>query len=192
MGRKVFRKKKVRAVDMHRLVYLGNAALRTVSRDVKDVMQIVPVVKAMKSIVGEHQGLGLAGPQVGVNQRFFLMIESIPQDDDTPFTYEAVINPVINSKSAAVTKDFEGCLSFPGYQGVVSRAEVIDVTYTTLDGRKIENRTLANLHARVFQHELDHLDGVMFLDKIDMSTLIHDDEFRSRDYLDLQMLLKDD
>ncbi|RHY58537.1 hypothetical protein DYB38_008932 [Aphanomyces astaci] len=228
MGRKVFRKKKVRAVDMHRLVYLGNAALRTVSRDVKDVMQIAPVVKAMKSIVGEHQGLGLAGPQVGVNQRFFLMIESIPQgnvafglcnasspcicgvvDDDTPFTYEAVINPVINSKSAAVTKDFEGCLSFPGYQGVVSRAEVIDVTYTTLDGRKIENRTLANLHARVFQHELDHLDGVMFLDKIDMSvrsplivvwrrsllhrqTLIHDDEFRSRDYLDLQMLLKDD
>ncbi|RHY97630.1 hypothetical protein DYB35_006698 [Aphanomyces astaci] len=223
MGRKVFRKKKVRAVDMHRLVYLGNAALRTVSRDVKDVMQIVPVVKAMKSIV-----VSSPSPQVGVNQRFFLMIESIPQgnvafglcnasspcicrvvDDDTPFTYEAVINPVINSKSAAVTKDFEGCLSFPGYQGVVSRAEVIDVTYTTLDGRKIENRTLANLHARVFQHELDHLDGVMFLDKIDMSvrsplivvwrssllhrqTLIHDDEFRSRDYLDLQMLLKDD
>ncbi|ETW04232.1 peptide deformylase, variant [Aphanomyces invadans] len=151
MGKQSRNKKKQRAIAMHRLVYLGNSALRKMSVPVKDVKEIVPIVKSMKSIVREYQGLGLAAPQIGVNQRFFLMIEQVPGDEDAEFTYEAVINPVITSASSTVTKDFEGCLSFPGYQGIVPRASEIQVAYTTLDGRKVENRTLTDLHARVFQ-----------------------------------------
>ncbi|KAG9404640.1 hypothetical protein AC1031_004839 [Aphanomyces cochlioides] len=178
-------------MTLNRLVFLGHWALRKVSQTVKDVKEIRPAVKQMKSIVGEHQGLGLAAPQVGINQRFFLMVEQIPDHEDFELTYEAIINPKILAKSDAVTKDFEGCLSFPGYQGVVSRAKEIEVSYTTLDGKQVENRVLKDLHARVFQHELDHLDGVMFLDKCDISTLIHNDEFAEMDFFELQLLLKD-
>ncbi len=68
----------------------------------------------------------------------------------TPLEYEVVINPIIKSMSAEMTRDFEGCLSFPGYQGIVTRAREIEVTFTTLDGIHNE-RQLSDLHARVFQ-----------------------------------------
>ncbi|KAF0699871.1 Aste57867_9581 [Aphanomyces stellatus] len=177
---------------MHRLVFLGNSALRKVSHSVKDLNEIKPLVKSMKEIVGEYQGLGLAGPQVGVNQRLFLMVKDLPEDEDSVLTYEAIINPKITAMSDEVTKDFEGCLSFPGYQGIVSRAEQIEVSYTTLNGEEVRDRVLGDLHARIFQHELDHLDGVMFLDKCDISSLIHEEEFRNMDFLELQLLLKGD
>ncbi|EQC31558.1 polypeptide deformylase [Saprolegnia diclina VS20] len=176
---------------MHRLVYLGNAALRQVSTNVKDVHDMRSIVSAMTSIVGEHQGLGLAGPQIGVNKRLFLMVKDLPEDEETPLTYEPIFNPRIVSSSKEMTRDFEGCLSFPGYQGVVARSSDIEVLYTNADGKET-HRELSGLHARVFQHELDHLDGVMFLDKCNVNSLIHNDEFTQMDFLQLQLLLLND
>ncbi|OQS01107.1 peptide deformylase [Achlya hypogyna] len=176
---------------MHRLVFLGNSALRQVSTHIKDVRDMHPIVSAMTSIVGEHQGLGLAGPQIGVNKRLFLMVKDLPEDEDTPLTYEPIFNPQILSSSSTMTRDFEGCLSVPGYQGVVPRAEEIEVLYTDAEGKETQ-RQLRGLHARVFQHELDHLDGIMYLDRCDVKSLIHNDEFTQMDFLQLQLLLLND
>ncbi|OQR93466.1 peptide deformylase [Thraustotheca clavata] len=176
---------------MHRLVYLGNSALRQVSTNVKEVQDMRSIVKAMTNIVGEHQGLGLAGPQIGVNKRLFLMVKDLPEDEHTPLTYEPIFNPMITASSNEMTRDFEGCLSFPGYQGVVPRASEIQVVFTNIEGKE-EQRELSGLHARIFQHELDHLDGIMFLDKCDVRSLIHNDEFTQLDFLQLQLLLMED
>jgi peptide deformylase len=90
--------------------------------------------------------------------------------------------------SAATKRDFEGCLSVPGYQGIVKRAHEVRVQYEDAEGRKIQE-TLTDFPARVFQHELDHLNGVMYLDRLDPGSLIHNEEFEAMEWLDIQKLL---
>ncbi|GLE04164.1 hypothetical protein PINS_up013075 [Pythium insidiosum] len=122
------------------------------------------------------------------------MLKDAPlsEDDleDNGLTYQAVINPQIVRRSSATYKDFEGCLSIPGYVGVVRRAREIQVQFEDADGRSHE-QTLRDFPARIFQHELDHLDGVLYLDRMERDTLIHNDEFRLLDRATIAKLLRD-
>lgn len=114
------------------------------------------LVKSMGKVMMENNGIGLAAPQVGVLKRIFVMgnVEK----------FVVCINPEIINGIGEV-RDIEGCLSFPDLWLHVKRYETINVRYTTVENKLVEN-TFSGLIARVFQHELEHLDGVCFDTKV--------------------------
>ncbi|MCX4193431.1 peptide deformylase [Methylophaga sp. OBS1] len=126
---------------------------------------------ALLAFVIDKGGMGIAAPQVGISQRFFIL-SSHPNDrypyapDVPPF---AVINPEILAHSDTTSKDWEGCLSLPGIRGLVPRYNWIDMSYQTRDGNTVKTR-YHDFMARVFQHELDHINGYVFIDRVE-STL---------------------
>lgn len=115
-------------------------------------------------------GMGIAAPQVGISRQFFILSshpnERYPYAPDVPSF--VVINPEIIRKSDTQTKDWEGCLSLPGIRGLVPRYDHIRVSYYNREGDRVETEYEGFL-ARVFQHELDHLQGRVFLDRVETS-----------------------
>lgn len=110
-----------------------------------------------------HDGIGLAATQVGWLARVFLIkINSSGQELDEP---EVVINPVIKSFSSKKVKMEEGCLSLPGLFLPVKRPDSLEWSYQQLDGSRVEERA-TGFYARVIQHEADHLDGKVFIDRV--------------------------
>lgn len=106
----------------------------------------------------EHQGAGLAAPQVGDSRRILVMRT---QSDGPIF----MANPVIQRKSQRISSRKEGCLSIPGERVSVKRPAFVEVSYTDAKGSK-RSRTIQGFEAAVVQHEMDHLDGVTLLDKM--------------------------
>ena len=91
-----------------------------------------------------------------------------------------MINPRLISHSEDRVKDWEGCLSVPGIRGLVSRYRVINVEYTNREG-KLERQELTDFMARIFQHEYDHLEGIVFLDRVESTTdLMTEDEYQKQ------------
>ncbi len=124
-------------------------------------------------------GVGIAAPQVGVGERVFILW-SRPNKryKDVPKLGPiAIINPKIISKSKKIVKSYEGCLSIPGIRGLVPRHQSVDVSFTTREGEKIKI-TMENFIARIFQHEYDHLNGIVFLDRTDPRDLVTDREYK--------------
>ncbi len=118
---------------------------------------IKDMVKLTKTFV-DPEGVGLASTQVGLDEQYF-----VAKKDDGKF--KAYFNPKI-LKSSKVTKVYtEGCLSIPNYWGEVSRHLWVDVEYQDINGNKIKER-LKGLEAHIYQHECDHLKGVLFMDHI--------------------------
>ncbi|KAG3113174.1 hypothetical protein PI124_g7470 [Phytophthora idaei] len=174
------------------LVFLGNSALRRMSKSVADTRApaVRRLLEDLDKEVRDEAGVGIAAPQLAHNLRMFLMLKNMPENEDDlgNLEYQAVLNPEIVAMSNSTKRDFEGCLSVPGYQGIVKRAEEIRVQYQDAEGRKIQE-TLTDFPARVFQHELDHLNGVMYLDRLESGSLIHNEEFEAMEWLDIQKLL---
>ncbi len=149
---------------------LGHPLLRQRAEPVKSIEDpaFQQQLDALLAFVIDKGGMGIAAPQVGISQRFFIL-SSHPNTrypyapDVPPF---AVINPVILAHSDATSKDWEGCLSLPGIRGLVPRYEWIDVSYQTYDGGTVETR-YEGFMARVFQHELDHINGHVFIDRVE-------------------------
>jgi peptide deformylase len=104
-------------------------------------------------------GVGLAAPQIGVSKRFFVFDAD---DGKGPFT---VINPRITRAEGEYTFD-EGCLSVPGLHFPITRANEVDLTGTDLDGNEI-NFSFTGFEAKIMQHEFDHLDGILLLQRLD-------------------------
>lgn len=130
------------------------------------------VAERMIALMREHDGIGLAAPQVGLSWRLF--VTHVPPGDGrdpaaTPPTAEAAptvyLNPVLSQPEGPVEPFDEGCLSLPRIHGQVLRPSQITITATDLEGRTF-TRTGAGLLARCWQHENDHLDGVLILDKM--------------------------
>lgn len=119
------------------------------------------LVKAMTKVMFENNGIGLAAPQVGVMKRLFIMGNS-----DKLFV---CINPTLIS-GGETYRDLEGCLSFPNLWLHVNRYKQIQANYQDIQGNIVET-TLEGLIARVYQHELDHLDGVCFDTRVGPVTL---------------------
>lgn len=123
-------------------------------------------VERMKLIMIESDGIGLAAPQVGISQRFFIMgIPHDMKDKEGPRDWYVVVNPIFTYKSQTEIIMEEGCLSFPGLYFDVARPEELTVSYRDEFGELHEMTTDGYL-ARVIQHENDHLDGVLFIDRI--------------------------
>jgi peptide deformylase len=134
-----------------------NEALRKVSREVKNINEhILTLLDDMKETLLVEDGGGLAAPQVGVLRR----IAVISYEDK----YYEIINPKILSESGELIEE-EGCLSLPDIWGPVKRPETIRVSYLDRSGQAQEIEATGML-ARIFCHEIDHLDGVLFVDKM--------------------------
>ncbi len=130
------------------------------------------LIKDMIPAMYNNDGIGLAAPQVGVNVRLCIIGKNaVYKDERPPATPKdtdqkdlVLINPVYQKLNKKFTKDDEGCLSVPGYYGEVKRHQEIYVTALSETGTKIEFAA-KNFFARVIQHEVDHLDGHLFIDR---------------------------
>lgn len=134
-----------------------NPALRKISRDVKTINRhVLMLLDDMKDTLHREEGVGLAAPQVGVLRRIAIV--------EFDGKYFELINPRILTASGEVVAE-EGCLSVPSVRGTVKRPENITVSYVDRNG-KYNKEEISGLLARVFCHEIDHLDGILFVDKV--------------------------
>ncbi len=125
--------------------------------------EISKIAKEMFLVMYATEGVGLAAPQVGINKRLMVYNES---GDKTKWLKEVtMINPKIVEFSEAKDVENEGCLSFPGMRGDVERAKWIKVEAMNLKGKKFKKK-FKGWEARIFQHEYDHLDGVLYPDRL--------------------------
>lgn len=150
------------------VVRLGHPVLRSVAEPVSEELfasgRLVDLGRDMVQTMIEENGVGLAAPQVAEGLRLFSYW--VPESDDEPETPPTVlVNPEIRAVGEELEEGWEGCLSIPGLRGLVPRYRRIKVKARNLDGEAI-SLTADGFHARVIQHEYDHLDGVVFLDRM--------------------------
>lgn len=159
-----------KAGKLLQVAQLGHKVLRKKSAIVKDIdnKEIQGLVDDLVATVMDVDGVGIAAPQVFQPIRLFIVASHPnPRYPHAPkMKPTAVINPKIVSLSKDTAKDWEGCLSIPGIRALVPRSKMIEVQYTTRDGKQVR-KTYKDFIARIFQHEYDHLEGVMFLDRIE-------------------------
>ena len=136
----------------------GDPMLRRTAALVGEVTpEIRQVIADMVETMYHQVGIGLAAPQVGIPYRLLVM-------DDGAGGARALIDPVITSRSGSVVAE-EGCLSLPGIFAVVERSKSITVQATDEDGQPFDLEA-AGMQSRVIQHEMDHLEGVLFIDHL--------------------------
>ena len=111
----------------------------------------------------DPRGIGLAAPQVGILKRIILVRRIKNRGEEGEIV--ALINPVIIRFSKKLATDMEGCLSVPGFYGLVRRPASIKITALNGEGKTL-NFGAGGLFARVIQHEIDHLDGILFTEKV--------------------------
>jgi peptide deformylase len=140
---------------------LGDPVLREKAAPVAEFSERhKQLVRDMFETMYAEEGVGLAAPQVGISERIIVID---PQQDDLPAF--ALVNPEILELSKETEKGEEGCLSIPGLRDIVERAYKVVVRGTTETGETRE-LTLLGLPARIIQHEVDHLDGILFFDRL--------------------------
>ena len=129
---------------------------------------LTALASAMQATMLARNGVGIAAPQVYVSKRVIIVASRAnPRYPDAPDMPAVVmVNPEILEKSDNTILGEEGCLSVPDERGIVARAEMVKVRYFTLDGEQIET-VFHGFPARIVQHEIDHLDGVLFVERLD-------------------------
>ncbi len=148
------------------IVRVGDPRLRMPSRPVQRITpQVRRLVEDMVETMRAYEGAGLAAVQVGTLWR--IIVVEVPKEEETPGSGKlyVVINPEIAKRSRRTVVGIEGCLSVPGYYGEVERAEMVVVRGKDLRGRPFRLRAEGFL-ARVFQHEIDHCQGVLYIDRL--------------------------
>ena len=169
---------------LRQIAQLGDPVLRTSAVPVEFPASatVLALVEDMLETMRHADGVGIAAPQVYVPQSIFILASRpSPRYPDAPsMEPEVVINPEILERSTEMVKGWEGCLSIPGLRGEVPRHRRIRARYETIDGRKVENE-FTDFVARIFQHEDDHLRGIVFLDRLGSTRdLIMEREFQRR------------
>ena len=138
---------------------VGDPVLRQRANEVTDIDgKLAAIVDGMTGALHEAHGLAVAAPQVGVLKRLF--VYQFPDEDEL----RVIINPVISEASGEWVYD-EGCLSVPGLSWEIVRPKQVHLTGLDLDGNEVSFEA-DELVARMFQHELDHLDGVLLIDRL--------------------------
>lgn len=154
----------------HHLVYYGNTTLASVASRVENIDgDVISLISEMSDIMAREKGLGLAAPQVDVSQRIIIV-----DPGDNKGSRFVLINPEIKEFSERVGPYEEGCLSVPGIYSEIFRPTEILVKGITPHGKETEFEA-SGLTARIIQHEVDHLNGILFIDRVDKYIR---DEFR--------------
>jgi len=164
------------------IVKMGNQKLATPSLPVTDFssQELKKLIQDMQETMKEKGGVGIAAPQIGCNLRVIMFgfekNERYPDEGPVPFTI--LINPSFENLSDEMIGGWEGCLSVPGLRGSVSRFQKIRYSGYGIDGKMI-SRTAEGFHARVVQHEMDHIDGILFPRRLhDMKLFGFEDELK--------------
>ncbi len=151
------------------LVYYGDRQLRASSQPILEITpEIRALVENMIETMDARHGIGLAAPQVGYLLRLFVLRNYIENAEGDLSVSEprVYINPKLSQPSSETEIASEGCLSIPGIRGDVERPLSILVEATDLEGNRFEERVVG-YNARVRMHENDHLNGVLFIDRMD-------------------------
>ncbi|GAB1540244.1 peptide deformylase [Scytonema sp. NUACC21] len=155
------------------IIQLGDPILRQKASFIDNIHdeRIQKLIDDLIETVARANGVGIAAPQVAEKLRLFIVASRPnPRYPHAPeMAPTAMINPKIIAHSTEIVKGWEGCLCVPGIRGLVPRYQAIEVEYTDRTG-KLHRQELTDFVARIFQHEYDHLDGVIFLDRLE-STL---------------------
>lgn len=156
-------------MSIRTVLRMGDARLQRVAAPVKDFGgdELRELLRDMRETMAVQNGIGLAAPQIGVGLR--VVIFGMPPDDGKNPRYPdadavphtVLINPVITPLNELKEEGWEGCLSLPGLRGVVPR--FLHIRYQGFDEQgALIDRTVSGFHARVVQHECDHLDGILY------------------------------
>lgn len=154
----------------HQIIQLGNPLLRQPSLPVENLADpsIQTLIDELIATAIAANGVGIAAPQMAISERLFIVASRpnlryphAPQMEPT-----VMINPKIIAHSPTTVKGWEGCLSVPGLRGFVPRYTTVEVEYTDRYG-SIQNCQLTDFVARIFQHEYDHLEGILFIDRVE-------------------------
>lgn len=166
------------------IAQLGNPILRKQAQLVDNVRdeRLQQLIDALLVTASASNGVGIAAPQVSESYRLFIVASrpnarypNAPLMEPT-----AMINPQIIAHSSHTIKGWEGCLSVPGIRGLVPRYQAIEVEYTTRDGQ-LHRQELTDFVARIFQHEYDHLNGIVFLDRVESTQdLMSEQEYQQQ------------
>jgi peptide deformylase len=150
------------------LITIGNPILRTKSKAVTDHNSVVPLSDRLVQLLREIKGAGLAACQIGSPWSVFIVevrkTELYPNRPESPL--HVMINPLITEYSTSQTTDWEGCFSVPVLMGRVPRANAVFVKYFDANGDEY-HEWFEGYIARVIQHEYDHLQGKIYLDRMD-------------------------
>lgn len=164
------------------IAQVGEPILRNQAKPIEIISDytIIELIDCLINTAIAKKGVGIAAPQISQSFRLFI-IASHPSDrypHAPTMKPTAMINPRLLSHGEEVVKDWEGCLSVPNVRGLVPRYQSITVEYTTQQGETKQD-ILTDFVARIFQHELDHLDGILFTDRItDPADLYTEAEYR--------------
>lgn len=144
------------------LVYYGKDILSHVAEDVQEINDdVLAIIDSMFKVMYKEKGIGLAAPQVDLNKRIIV----VDPGDDARHKI-ALINPVILESSDKTEPYEEGCLSLPGLNADVIRPVEILLRAVNVKGKNVEIEA-GGIMARVIQHEIDHLNGILFIDRIE-------------------------
>ncbi|MDD2894561.1 MAG: peptide deformylase [Aliarcobacter sp.] len=162
-----------------KIAKLGEKVLRLKAKKVKDIKgdETQKIISIMLETLKKSNGVGLAAPQISISKQI-MIISSKPNAryPNAPLMEELVlINPKIIKTSKAKNKDWEGCLSIPGIRAQVPRYRKIEVKYKTIDNEK-KTIVFKDFIARIFQHEYDHLIGLAFIDRVEITKDIISEE----------------
>ena len=167
--------------DQPPIVQLGDPVLRNPAAPFDgqlDDSELEELLVTMRRAMHDAPGVGLAAPQLGIPLRLAVIEDIIPQPDEIaelrerpPLPYFAVINPAYTPIGRDTSSFFEGCLSFSGWQAVVERHRKVQLEYQTPEGMNV-TRQFTGWPARIVQHETDHLNGAIYIDKANTRSLV--------------------
>ncbi|MCT7948739.1 peptide deformylase [Ancylothrix sp. C2] len=163
---------------------IGDAILRGSAGPVTNFQdkRIQQLIDNLIATGRQANGVGIAAPQVAESVRLFIVASrpNLRYPHASTMEPTAMINPQIIAHSDEIVKDWEGCLSVPGVRGLVPRFKTIEVEYFDRKGNKCRQQ-LTDFVARIFQHEYDHLDGILFIDRVENpEDLISEEEYQKR------------
>ena len=149
-----------------KIARIGHPILLKKSTEIKQFSteKLKKIIYDMSETMIDYNGIGLAAPQVHLSKRIIIFRNPEEQEKDK-IQVTALVNPFFEALSEEVENDWEGCLSIPGMQGLVTRYKKISYTGHDLNGVKIKKQA-EGLHARVIQHEIDHLNGILYIDRL--------------------------
>ncbi|MDJ0798709.1 MAG: peptide deformylase [Calothrix sp. MO_167.B12] len=168
--------------QLMQVIQLGNPILRQLAKPVENISDrnIQQLIDNLIATADNANGVGIAAPQVAQSYQIFIVASHPnPRYPHAPeMEPTAMINPEIVSHSSETIKGWEGCLSIPGIRGLVPRYKEIEVTYSDRNGQ-LQKQHFTDFVARIFQHELDHLHGISFLDRVESNLdLITEQEYQ--------------
>jgi peptide deformylase len=154
-----------------KIVQAGDPVLRagtqTLTREEVKGAEIQQLIELMRETMRDAPGVGLAAPQIGASLRLAVIedVADVPEQERKPVPFHVIINPRLSLGSEVVER-FEGCLSVEGFQALVPRARAVTVEALDHQGDPIKIEA-AGWYARILQHEIDHLDGMLYIDRMD-------------------------